>query len=180
MRHSKVWSLRRTSLLGAAASLLLIALLPGVASASEGLKLVPELEVLLGLIVVFIAFVYPLNALLFKPIFAVLDERSERIEGARRRAEQLEREADEVIGRYRSAVSEVRQEAELARREQLDATRSEQSTITSGARGQAERQIAEARSEISSALDAARESLRSQVEDLARQAAERIVGRELS
>lgn len=157
-----------------------VSLTPGMASASDGLNLIPDTFVMLGLMTAFIILIYPVNALLFKPIFAVLDARSERIEGARRRAEQLQREADEVTARYREAVRDVRQEAEHGRRAQLDEARSEQTSITSAARAQAEQELARTRGELRSAVDDARSSLRSQVEDLARQAAERIVGRELS
>jgi len=164
----------------AATIVLLLAALPGVAHAAEGLNLVPNTMLMLGLMVVFLLLVYPLNALLFKPVFAVLDERDERIDGAKRRAEQLQEEADDVIARYRAAVTVVRDESELARRGKLDAARGQQSEITSTARGAAEAEIARARSELGDAVDVARASLRGEVEELARQAAERIAGRELS
>lgn len=176
----KVWSPPRLSFVGASAAAFCVGLFPGVASASEGLNLIPNLPLMLGLMAAFILLVYPVNALLFRPIFAVLDERRERIEGARRRAAQLQGEADAVTARYREAVREVRQEAEQGRRARLDEARGEQANITSLARGAAEQQLVRTRSELSAAVADARSSLRAQVEELARQAAERIIGRELS
>lgn len=158
---------------------LAVALSPATAHASESLNLIPDMNLLIGLLVAFIAIVYPLNLLLFKPIFAVLDERAERIDGARRRAQQLQQEADEVIERYRGAVRDVRVEAEQARRAALDVARGEQAGITTEARTQAEQQLGRTRQELSAAVEEARTQLRDQVEGLARQAAERIVGREL-
>ena len=161
-------------------AVLLVAALPGVAQATEELNLVPNTTIMVGLLIAFLLLVYPLNALLFKPIFRVLEEREERIAGARRRADQLEGEANDVIDRYRGAVNEVRDEAEQARRAQLESARSKQVDITTAAREAAEVEIDRARSEIRGAVDDARSSLRNEVESLARQAAERIAGRELS
>lgn len=170
----------RAKSMRAASAVLLVAALPGVAQATEELNLVPDMPIMVGLLIAFLLLVYPLNALLFKPIFAVLEERNERIAGARRRADQLEGEANKVINRYRAAVDEVRDEAEQARRAQLESARSQQVDITSAARDAAEVEVARARGEIRAAVDDARSSLRNEVESLARQAAERIAGRELS
>lgn len=158
----------------------MLVLVPSVASAAEGLQLIPNFTLLLAMMAGFIVLIYPLNVLLFKPIFAVLDERAEKIQGARQQADALQRQADDVLARYREAVSQVRQEAEQARRGRLDEARREQSSITSEARAAAEAELGRTRTELSSAIDDTRTALREQVEDLARQAAERIVGRPLS
>lgn len=175
-RRASSLSLRRLGL----GTALLVVLSPRVANATEGLNLIPDLGLLAALIAAFIALVYPLNLLLFKPIFAVLDARAEQIEGARQRAEQLKEQADESIARYREAVQDVRREAELVRRARLDDARREQAVITSDAREAAELNLSQMRMELAGAVDETRRALRDQVEDLARHAAERIVGRQLS
>ncbi len=151
------------------------------ALASEGrLVLKPDVSILLGLIVLFAALVAPVNALLFRPIFRVLDARAERITGTRERAAKLQTQADEILQRYEQAVREVREDAERQRRERLDESRREKAAQTLAARGEAEGELERAREELDAALTGARASLREQAESLARETAARVLGRPLS
>lgn len=166
---------------GVAAAALLVALvLAAPAKASGGLNLIPDLESAIPLLIGFLILIYPLNALIFKPLFGVLDEREERISGARRRADQLQREATEVLGRYEGEVREVREEAERERRGELERARGEHASIAGKARGEAETEIERARREIESSLEDAQAGLRASAEALAKEAASRILGRSLS
>ena len=153
--------------------------LAGEAHAADNLVLVPDPPILLALIVLFVLLVAPIDRLLFKPIFRVLDERDERIAGTRARAVALEQETDQVLSRYESQVAAVREEAEQERRSLLEAARGDALGTTGGARAQAEGEIERARSEIQGALESARGSLRSQAQELAQQAAARVLGRPL-
>ena len=151
------------------------------ALASGGrLVLVPDVPILLGLIVLFAVLVAPVNALLFRPIFRVLDARAERITGARERAAKLQTQADEILQRYEQAVREVREDAERQRRERLDESRRETAVQTLAARRVAEGELERARAELDAALTGARASLREQAESLARETAARVLGRSLS
>lgn len=159
---------------------LLLLLAAGEASASErGLVLVPNVPLLVALIALFCILIFPLNTLIFRPIFRVFDEREERIAGAHRRAQQLATETDEIVAGYEKAVQEVREEAEDERRKSLEVARSEGASKLSGARSVSEREIEGARESIRTALEGARGSLRGEAESLARQAAERVLGRAL-
>jgi F-type H+-transporting ATPase subunit b len=152
---------------------------PPALAAGGALNLVPD-PVLLGiLIALFVALIYPLNLLIFKPILRVFDERQEKITGTAARAEQLRGEADGIISRYERAIQEVREESELARRQQLEVARNASASELSGARAGAEREIDGARQAIASSLEDARTTLRGEAETLARQAAERVLGRAL-
>jgi F-type H+-transporting ATPase subunit b len=170
---------------------------PRVADASETLELIPDYAFLdllkFGLIsdesgvgalwVMLFAFavlVFPLNGLIFQPIFRALDARAERIQGARLRSEHLQREADSILERYDAAVREVRSESEAARQVELGRAREEQNVLTSQAKNEAERQLERARAELAQSLDSARATLRAGAEDLARAAAEQVLGRALS
>jgi F0F1-type ATP synthase membrane subunit b/b' len=73
----------------------------------------------------------------------------------------------------------VREESELTRRQQLEVARDESASELSGARAGAEREINAARQAIASSLEDARATLRGETESLARQAAERVLGRVL-
>ncbi len=155
-------------------------LAPAAAHAAEGgLEIFPD-ERIFVLIALFIVLVWPVDRLLFRPLLRVLDERRERIEGAREKADQLSRDADDVLGRYESAVQAARQEAEASRRASLDEARRNQNRITAGARGEAEGEVTRARGEVARALAEARTQLRREAEPLARAAASQVLGRALS
>ncbi len=167
------------------------------ASASESLNLIPDYALFglikLGLIpdesglgalwimlIAFTALVVPLNALIFQPIFRTLDARAERIQGARTRSEHLQREADSILQRYESAVRETRGEAEAARQVEIARAREEQVELTSQAKQEAERQLEGARSDLLQSFESARAGLRASADELARAAAEQVLGRALS
>jgi len=157
----------------------LVLAVAGQAQASDNLVLIPDPPLLLALIVLFALMVPPVNQLVFKPIFRVLDEREERIDGTRARAAQLERETDDVLTRYESQVASVRAEAEQDRRSLLEVARGDAAGETGSARAEAEREIDRARQEVATALESARASLRGQSQELARQAAASVLGRPL-
>jgi len=158
-----------------------LAMLPTVASAaSESLSIFPDPLELLILIAVFVAMIFPVHKILFQPLLGVLDERGKRIEGARARAEEIDQEAGRVFGEYQTAVSEARKLAEEDRRGHLETARREQSRVTSEARGSAEEEVQRARAGVADALAQARVDLRGQAEELAREAAGRVLGRSLS
>jgi len=185
---------RVAALVGAAS---IVAVWPIAAVASESLELIPDyalfdlikpgliedesgLGALWIMLIAFGLLVIPLNALIFQPIFRALDARAERIQGARARSEHLQREADSILERYESAVREVRGEAEAARQVEIGRAREEQVALTSQAKLEAEAQIESARAELTRSLESARASLRASAEDLARAAAEQVLGRALS
>jgi F-type H+-transporting ATPase subunit b len=134
---------------------------------------------LVALIVLFALLVLPVNTLVFKPIFKILDEREARTTGTREQAEQIERDAQEILDRYEASVQAVRAEAEQTRRAALEAARSDSQGTANDARAEAEREIEQARNQIGNEFEAARTALRSQSQDLARQAASSVLGRVL-
>jgi len=148
--------------------------------ASDKLELIPDPMVLPIMLVGFVLLIFPLNQLIFKPIFRSLDERDARIDGARTRSTQLQGEADAVLERYEEAIRIARSESEQARQGQLALAREEQASLTTQARGEAEDEIERAREDLGQSLEEARVSLRSSAENLARAAAEQVLGRALS
>ncbi len=150
------------------------------AQASEELTLAPDPQTLLILVVVFLLLIAPVNLLLFRPVFRVLEARRQRIEGAAKRAKHLSEETGAVMTRYEQAVREARETAEGERRRRLDEARREQASNSAAARTDAERQLEVARSELDTALAGARSALRARAEELARDAAQRVLGRPLS
>ena len=151
------------------------------AAAAGSLELLPDFSGPLPvMLLIFVLLIFPLNALIFKPIFSALDARAERIAGARERSKQLQRDADDVLTRYETAIREARAESEAARQQKLETAREEQARLTTEARGAAEAELERARGELEQSFDEARATLRSSAEDLAQAAAERVLGRTLS
>jgi F-type H+-transporting ATPase subunit b len=147
------------------------------AHAAGQLVLIPELPILLSLIALFVVFMFPLNALVFKPIFRALDERAARIAGARARADYISAEADRVLSRYQDSIRAARAEAESKRKSLVGEARVEHAQIAASARSAAERKVEQARESLKSTLEEARASLRDTTQELARTAAEQILGR---
>jgi F-type H+-transporting ATPase subunit b len=162
------------------------------AVAADKLELIPDYA-LFGLIldkpgfgslwimlIGFVVLIFPLNMLIFQPIFRTLDARAERINGARDRSVRLDHDADDVLERYESAIRQARAESEATRQGQLATAREEQAVLTSEARGESERELDQARARLNASLDEARAKLRADAEDLAKTAAEQVLGRALS
>ena len=159
----------------------LLALASRATATEGGLVLEPDFQRTLPLLIlVFALLVIPLNLLIFRPIFRVLDARGDQIDGNRARAERVSERADEVLERYQRAILEVREDAERDRRARIEAVRSETAQRAEAARVQAEAEISRAREEVIGALVEARTSLRAQAEELAIEAASRILGRDIS
>jgi len=175
-RHSRARARRAT----ATAALGAVLLVSAPAHAAEGLNLYPDIPSSVVILVAFLVLMYPLNVLLFRPLFRVLDERHERISGAHRRADKLQREAEEVLARYRDAVGRVREEAEQDRRAHVEQAREEHASITGQARQEAEQQVERSRADVRRSLEEARQGLRAQAETLARDVAGRVLGRSVS
>jgi len=146
-------------------------------AAGDSLEIFPDWKLLIPLIALFAILVIPVNQWVFKPLFRVLDEREERIAGARARAERLAGEADEIVEQYEAALRGTREDAERARREQLDAARRDTLDTTGAARAEAEREVEGARHALRESLETARTTLRAQSRELAREAAARVLGR---
>ncbi len=163
------------------------------AAAAEELVLIPDAG-LFGLVpalghglgklwimlIGFVVLIFPLNALMFQPIFRALDERADRIQGARERSKQLEAEADSVLDRYETAIREARSQSESERQTALASARDEQANLTTQARSDAEQELERARGELNQSLEEARATLRASAEDLATAAAEQVLGRTLT
>jgi F-type H+-transporting ATPase subunit b len=132
------------------------------------------------LVILFAAIIVPLNALMFRPLLRALEQRGERIEGARSRASALSKQADEVLGRYQAAVGAAQSQAEAVRRQALESARAEQARIGSDARAAAEREVAEARVGVAGALESARGALRGETQRLAQEVAAKVLGRPLA
>jgi F-type H+-transporting ATPase subunit b len=123
----------------------------------------------------FLLLLYLLNRFLFKPLLARMDERSAKIEKGLEDAETAARDRELARAEREAAVGEARKEAAemLARANKIaEDTRNE---ILTDARTEAEKVTQRAREEINAEKEKAMSELRSQVADLALDAAAKLV-----
>lgn len=154
-------------------------MIAGPAHAAGELVLTPHIPTLVILLVGFVVLIFPLNSMIFRPLFRVLDDRDAKIAGATKDAQGLVTQADDLMNEYRGKIREARDDAATARREQIESARSEQTSITGDAKAEAEDEIRRARQEINESLAEARVTIKAASREVASVAAESILGRSL-
>jgi F-type H+-transporting ATPase subunit b len=145
--------------------------------AEGGLNIVPDPARLGVLLALFLLLIPVLNGLVFRPLLAVLDEREKRIAGAYARASEVSSEAAVLVERHEAALREVREASNVERARAVEEARRAHQAAVGEARRAAEREIAGARGEVATAVESARAQLRIEAEPLAREVAERLLGR---
>ena len=118
-----------------------------------------------------------LTQILFKPFLSVLQERRNRIEGAEKRAKDLQQQAEELIERYREAIAAGQAQGAGIRDEIRKTSLAEETEILQKAMDEANRLIQEVKTRISEEARAARVDLRLQAHNLSREITEKILGR---
>ncbi|RPJ37750.1 MAG: hypothetical protein EHM27_12210 [Deltaproteobacteria bacterium] len=118
-----------------------------------------------------------LTQILFKPFLSVLQERRNRIEGAEKKAKDLQQEAEELIERYREAIAAGQAQGAGIRDEIRKTGLAEETEILQKAMDQANRLIQEMKARIAEEARAARTDLRFQAQNLSREITEKILGR---
>jgi F-type H+-transporting ATPase subunit b len=177
--HRRPFALLATAASAPTAALLLLE--PSIAHASEGgLQIIPSLDRLIPLLVLFVILVPVLNALLFKPLLAVLEEREQSIDGARARAAELAQQAGALLARHDEAVRRAREIAHAEQVRVIDEARGQHAATIGAARETAEAEIVRARGEIASATQSVRATLAAEAEPIARDIAARLLDRSLS
>src|SRR5262249_35248526 len=142
--------------------------------------LIPNLtELIIGLITFAIIF-FALWKQVLPRLSAMLEERTDRIEGGLKRAEDAQAEANEVLARYRAQLADARHEAARLREQAKE--EAAQIVAQGRADGVAEREriIASANAQIEADRQLALTSLRSEVGSLAVELASKIVGESLA
>lgn len=162
----------------AAASDATLNILPTGIDSANPLEWRPYL--LIALVAVIVVLSKLLNRIVFEPLVQVLEDREKRIDGARSRAGDLAREADALLERYQDAVRETREGADVDRRGRMDEARRSYQAAISEARGVSEVEISRTRAEVGAALSSARTVLEQDARGLARDLAERLLGRSLA
>jgi len=140
------------------------------------LKIPPDYTFLVQ-IGLFIVFWLAMKRLLFTPALRVMGERAARSEGAIREAQAVQADAERLRATHAAALEAVKAEAHRDMQIIVREAEAEQQSILAEARSDAERRLADARIRIAEEIAVARQGLRVQVEQIAREVVRKVLGR---
>ncbi len=121
-----------------------------------------------------------LNGILFKPLLGVLDARQHKVVGLKEEIERLTTASDADIEAYQTRLREARDIAGRERDALRSAGRDDERKILGDTRSDINKAIAEARERTAKAEGEARVQLTPQVDQLAKQMVQKILGREVA
>jgi len=116
-----------------------------------------------------------LNIILFKPLLRLFKERDSGINGSLNEAKSMGQEKDGVIARIDSKLSEGRTKAKAVFEDLSKEGMEEQKQALDSARNEAAELNKKAKDELGAAMETARASLKSHVENFSRQIVEKLV-----
>ena len=130
--------------------------------------------------VLFIALWMFLRKFLFEPHLAVMQQRTQRSEGALKEAQQVRADADSIEERYKSQLAQTR----TGTMQQVDtvyrAAEEQAKALTDAARTEANQTLATMRVSLQQEIAAAKQDLGARVPEFARTIAEKLLGRPLT
>lgn len=117
-----------------------------------------------------------LNAILYRPIRAVIKKRAQRMSAQLRDVENFTAQAQEKMAAYTNALSASRQQGVEIRTRLKAEGYQEEATLLDGANKSAAQELRTARDDAASQVRAGKKTLTSRVDGYARQVSEKIVG----
>lgn len=130
-------------------------------------------------VVAFLVFWFLLAKLFFNPFLFLLEERERRTEGVRREADALMAEAERLRGEYESGIERARSEGGRLRDAVTREAREAHERIVAQAREEARRFMETIRLEIRRMLETESEIAAREAQLIARDLAEKILGRRI-
>ena len=130
--------------------------------------------------VLFIVLWMFLRKFLFEPHLAVMQQRTQRSEGALKEAQQVRADAESIEERYKSQLAQTR----TGTMQQVDtvyrAAEEQAKALTDAARTEANQTLATMRISLQQEIAAAKQDLEARVPEFARTIAEKLLGRPLT
>ena len=118
-----------------------------------------------------------LNALLFKPLRAALQARREAIERSKAKVHDIDEQVQAQIARYETQLQEARLQGAQERATLRKAGQEEEARILGAANQTAAEKLQTIKEQIQQEAGTARQVLRDETEDLAREIAGKVLGR---
>ena len=125
----------------------------------------------------FMVLMVVLNALLFKPLRAALQARREAIEASQAKVQDLDEQVQAQIARYEAQLQEARLQGAQERATLRKAGQEEEARILGAANQTAAEKLQTIKEQIQGEAGTARQALRDETEDLAREIAGKVLGR---
>lgn len=161
----------------------LAGLLPAVASASGGGEGGGLISLDKSLIIQgfnFLILLFLLTKLLYKPLLAKMDERTQAIQKSLDEAQAARALAQKERDNFAAKIQAANAEAQRIRAEALKDAADEQRRLVDSAKAEAGRLVANAREEMDQDVRRARQELRQEVADLAIAVSERLIKKSLN
>jgi F-type H+-transporting ATPase subunit b len=125
----------------------------------------------------FLVLLVALHFILFKPLLAIMRERSQTISGSLTDAKAAQDKMQGLLDRYGASLGEARQKAAAAYNALYQQGLDAQRDMIAAERSRAGEQLDKARAEIAAASNAARADLRAEAEKLSRDITTKLLGR---
>ncbi len=137
------------------------------------LTMLVQLAILLALLII-------LSQVAFRPFLGLLQARKERLDSEEKQAGDLKERTRQMMDRYREAMAAAQAKGAGMREEIRKESMAQESSILQKAMQEAGQLMEKMKAKISQETDAAKSGLRVQAQNLSREIAEKILGRNLS
>jgi F-type H+-transporting ATPase subunit b len=131
-------------------------------------------------VVIFVVLWLILSRLLFRPYLGILQERENRTSGTLHESDDLDREGARLKFQYEEKIAEAQSSGAAAKEAILQQARQEREKILSEARQEATLNLEAVRAEVQRRLEQERRLAAAEVDGLAREMANKILGRRLA
>lgn len=159
--------------------LVLTILFVSVSDASAAEELLKIDKTLIVQLIIFIATIFILNSLLFKPFIEVVEKREKLTTGRIKEAKELEVKVEQITREYRAKLDEIRAKAMEERNEIRREAQAAAEDLIGKAHKEAQALLEEARSKLRLEAKEIRERIKPEIEVLAREMALQILGRKV-
>jgi F-type H+-transporting ATPase subunit b len=138
-----------------------------------------DASIVIQMVILAIAF-FILRSLVFKPVMGLFDAREAAMDGSRKAAAEMDKDADAIRDRFETELKKVRQQGNEERDKARAKTQKLARELTEAARKQNAATLVAAKTRLDAEAADARGKAKAEVPGLAKQIAERLLGRSMS
>jgi F-type H+-transporting ATPase subunit b len=138
-----------------------------------------DASIVIQMAILAIAF-FILRSLVFKPVMGLFDAREAAMEGSRKAATEMDKDADAIRDRFESELKRVRAAGNDQRDQARTQTQKLARELTEASRKENAATVASAKARLDGEAKQARDKAKAEVAGLAKQIAERLLGRSMS
>jgi F-type H+-transporting ATPase subunit b len=138
-----------------------------------------DASIVIQMVILAIAF-FILRSLVFKPVMGLFDAREAAMDGSRKAAAEMDKDADAIRDRFETELKKVRQQGNEERDKARAKTQKLARELTETARKENAAILVAAKTRLDAEAADARGKAKAEVPGLAKQIAERLLGRSMS